>query len=343
MDQPPGIHLVLVVLVGPLVFTGCRLHREVGDEGVSEQGPTLVSAGSDYSCAAWADGRVQCWGASNNGKGSPPSVQLRDLAAGGSHTCAVTDQQQLRCWGLGTDPEATEETSDFSTSRDFDQAAPPSGDFAQVSAGRHHTCAVSKANRLECWGMGSDPEQAEDQDVKGYIDFDQANPPGGADYRQVAAGKSHSCAATTSGDVECWGQDDWGQADPPEFSAEVVDVAAGFSHSCAVTAQNEVRCWGRGSDPDSIEGGDDFDYDQAVPPSGDFVDVTAGGWLTCALSPEGSAECWGFDDFDRGGELEPPSVEFEVVDAGSFHACGITTDDEIRCWGRNLDGQASPP
>lgn len=30
---------------------------------------------------------------------------------------------------------------------------PPQGDFAQVSAGTYHTCAVRPLGTIECWGM----------------------------------------------------------------------------------------------------------------------------------------------------------------------------------------------
>ena len=58
--------------------------------------------------------------------------------------------------------------------------------------------------------------------------------PGGAaaDRGVLTTGSDHSCAVTADGSIECWGSNEFGQADPPvgQYSA----VSAGSRHTCAL-------------------------------------------------------------------------------------------------------------
>ena len=46
------------------------------------------------------------------------------------------------------------------------------------------------------------------------------------------AGESHTCGVMTDGAVTCWGNDDEGQATPPE--GEFAGISAGYEHTCGV-------------------------------------------------------------------------------------------------------------
>ena len=48
----------------------------------------------------------------------------------------------------------------------------------------------------------------------------------------ISVGNRHTCALLDSGAIECWGENDYGQTDPPagRFSA----VSAGGEHTCGL-------------------------------------------------------------------------------------------------------------
>jgi alpha-tubulin suppressor-like RCC1 family protein len=83
----------------------------------------------------------------------------------------------------------------------------------EVSAGYYHTCAVTKSGGIKCWGdnlfgqlgdgNGGDMSLTKipPVDVVGFIGSPAA----------ISAGGHHSCGLTTTGDVQCWGDNSLGQ------------------------------------------------------------------------------------------------------------------------------------
>ena len=81
-----------------------------------------------------------------------------------------------------------------------------------------------------------------------------------------------------NGAAECWGANDYGQADAPSerFSA----VSAGWYHTCGLRESGDIECWG-------------YTFDgQAQPPSGKHVQISSGAYHACALSEDGALSCW---------------------------------------------------
>jgi hypothetical protein len=64
-------------------------------------------------------------------------------------------------------------------------------------------------------------------------------------YVDVALGNSHACFLHESGEIDCIGEDGFGQLGAPE--GEHTAVFAGGDVSCAITVDGELRCWGDGA------------------------------------------------------------------------------------------------
>ena len=124
---------------------------------------------------------------------------------------------------------------------------------------------------------------------------------------EVAAGDIHTCATRADATVVCWGDNTFGQADPPEGTFKAVD--AGAIHTCAIRTEGTVACWG------------DNSLGQADPPDGAFGAVSSGWGHSCATAVDGAISCWGDDIY---GRTDAPAGAYIAVTAGAAHGCAIT-------------------
>ena len=146
----------------------------------------------------------------------------------------------------------------------------------------------------------------------------------------VDAGGGHTCAVRADNTAVCWGQNNYGQAEPPE--GRFAEVASGSIHSCGLRADKTIMCWGSKNS------------DQTEAPVGTFDALSAGGNHSCALqakgTPGGGIVCWGDS---ASGQLDAPDGQFIALSAGATHNCGLRVDNTVTCWGSNEYGQIDPP
>jgi alpha-tubulin suppressor-like RCC1 family protein len=133
----------------------------------------------------------------------------------------------------------------------------------------------------------------------------------------LTAGYLHTCAATTSGAVQCWGDNSFGQLGDGSMmqrntpvavaglSSDVARVVAGDNYTCALMTAGNVRCWGSESSvPPSL-------LPTSVPGlSIDVAALSAQGEHSCVLTNAGRAQCWGRD---TQGELGDGSTKDSPV------------------------------
>jgi hypothetical protein len=137
-----------------------------------------VSAGFNHTCVVLSEGAVRCWGLGDFGQlGNGSETRIGDnepasssalvdvgaavtsVSAGRHRTCALLPGGAVRCWGDGTTGAlgyGNRLTVGLSRSPaeagDVELGAP----IAQISAGEDHTCAVTRAGAVLCWGLGAD-------------------------------------------------------------------------------------------------------------------------------------------------------------------------------------------
>ena len=198
---------------------------------------------------------------------------------------------------------------------------------ATLAVGYWHTCALSTAGGVTCWG--GNPLYG------GQLVIPAASMSGG--QVAVAAGGLHACTVSTTGGVNCWGHSDQVQIVPASAAlGGQVAVAAGRYHTCALSVMGGVSCWGNG-----------FAEQTTVPVSaaaGGQVAVAAGDVHTCALSNAGGVSCWGGNG--DGQSTVPSSAAAGgqlAVATLAFHTCALSITGGVSCWGRNDYGQSSVP
>ena len=255
--------------------------------------------------------------------------------------------------------------------------------LSSLALGTMHSCALTEVGNVKCWGGGKYLGNGNDTTNKLVpVDVIAAEDSANAlldDIVQVSAGRFHSCALTSGGNIKCWGDGNKGQlgngntanSNWPVYVIEedgssntldsIVQIAAGSFHTCALTTEGGVKCWGRGdkgelgsstkkeknSAPVVVMGAD------SQPLTG-IVQLAAGFAFNCALTTEGGVKCWGVAEQGQlgNGSYEAKNVPVDVVDAdnkpltgivqitaGEKHACALTNTANVKCWGRGNIGQ----
>jgi len=350
---------------GPLAST-C-----VGASGTNGDGIVDIALGADHACARNADGAVACWGSNVNGalgdgtthgRTAPVAVDGLDpvtaLAAGELHTCAVA-AGIVWCWGGGDNGQLGD-----GKGRDRNSPAPIAGLTAEpelsqvvdVAAGDVHSCALTSAGTVYCWGKNTHGQL-------GLGDPDVRTSPVRVDLSDVvslAANGADTCAVTSDHTAYCWGKDQYGQLGlgdtedrlsptrMPWLDDTTFDI--GGDHICAIDAAGAVRCAGRN---DHGQLGDGGTHQQSLPvqvkgmPSS--VELAAGDRFTCGRTFD-DVRCWGRDDDgelgdgpgqDRSKPQGPVALGARAarIDAGKRHACALTIDGAVWCWGADDLGQ----
>jgi hypothetical protein len=81
--------------------------------------------------------------------------------------------------------------------------------------------------------------------VSGGVVCGGLTPPAGT-FTQPAVGYTHACGLRPDRTIECWGDDEKGQATAPP--GEFASVSAGWQLSCGICVDGTISCWGLNAD-----------------------------------------------------------------------------------------------
>ncbi len=288
------------------------------------------------------------------------SAGWRDVAAGASHTCATRSDGTARCWGSDSSGQLGNSTNLTSSSSPVTVSG--SSSYVRLDSHFAHTCGVTQAGALYCWGENGVGQlgnsQTSDQPVPVPV-------PGISTVASATTGRDFTCAALTDGTARCWGNGLFGRLGqgsptssfvPVQVSGltDVVQVDAGTSHACALTAAGDVYCWGyNGVTPrvGRLGTGNDQSYTspQRLTLPAPVARIAAGDAHTCASLVNGRVYCWGDNSDGQIGDgttadrLSPRLVtaisNVADISTGRAHTCAVTRSRDLYCWGRNDHGQ----
>ena len=269
-------------------------------------------------------------------------MELVSVGVGRGVVCGVLVGGSLECWGnesyeVWESEEVIEEVIE-----------PPDGEFVSVKGGWSSMCAQRRSGELECWGSNVVYVYLGDEINDSWRYCCQSVAPEGI-FVDYSVGDQHACGLRPDGQVECWGDDGFGQSSPP--GGPFVSVSAGYSVSCGLRLGGQVECWGGRRRPFFDESGESV---AAPSPAGTFVAVDAGGGMACGIDLSGNIECWdgspaGDSDYMPAGWLNSyvttraPVGEYVALDADGDFTCALGVDGDLACWGQNFHGQSSPP
>lgn len=302
----------------------------VPTEVLNLPGPVgLLTGGENHTCAV-TFGKMQCWGFDYYGtlgddpmdQDRPYPVNVRGLnheiisvGAGNQHTCAVLADGSVKCWGNNGNLQiGVPEQKQYPTPVEVTGLQARA---IAIAGGSVHNCAVLENGAVQCWGFNNAGQLGNGQINGNYLPGEPVQ--GFSETRRavaVAAGEIHSCALTDSGDVYCWGDNEYGQLGAGNFDKNV-------------DFPNPVKVIGLGLPAKAI---------------------AAGNRYTCALLDDASVKCWGLNDHGQLGDgsveakAEPVSViglsgEVTAITTGNSHTCVAMAAGGAMCWGKNKNGQ----
>jgi alpha-tubulin suppressor-like RCC1 family protein len=323
-----GNHVCTVTTGGAARCSGFNAYGQLGDGTTTTRlvptpviglgsGVTAIAVGSSHTCALTTGGAVRCWGYNTYGqlgdgttinRSTPTQVGglesgVLAIAAGYGHTCAVTTSGAVECWGYNVNGQLGDGTT---TNRPtptlvsgFSSGVPP------IAAGYFHTCAVTAAGGVVCWGSNSTGQLGDGT----YNNRSTPTPVFGlaSGVATVAAASYHTCAVTSAGGAKCWGYNSSGQlgdgttterTKPTPVSglaSGVSSISAASNHSCAVTTGGGALCWG-GNGSGQLGDGTHESRLTPTPVSGlasGTAAIAAGNSYTCALTTGVGVTCWG--------------------------------------------------
>ena len=237
-----------------------------------------------------------------------------------THTCALNTAGGVKCWGSNFFGQLGDGTSFNIRTTPVDVVGLTS-DVAAVSAGRVHTCALTRLSGVKCWGLGDFGQLGDGTSGKSRTTpVDVVGLKGGV--AAVSAGTSHTCAVTTVGGVKCWGESfSNAPVDVSGLTSSVAAVSAGGFHTCALTVSSGVKCWGDnrsgqlgdGTNTDRTTAVDVMGFPGPGPvASGPVTEVTV------KLNDSGGRGPFAFDPVDlsfSAGEV----VSFTFVSESQYH------------------------
>jgi DNA-binding SARP family transcriptional activator len=303
---------------------------------------------------------------------SPSAMRdLRELSAQGDATCA-SNGSRVVCWGRNDEGQLGNGSAQdaLGATAVVDRADSAHLQFASVSVGMSHACALTSAGDAYCWGQN-------DEDQLGLSGVPGSAAPmpaaGKIRFTQISSGVFHTCGIATTNLLYCWGWNNYGQLGNPDITSRAAEavrvrsdlafsvVSSNYLHNCALTTDGSAYCWG--SNVEGQVGTGDNVRSVAIPTlvtdARAFAKIVTGNNHTCALDVGGEALCWGYNAFGQLGMFTSgkcgripyqvpcsprplpirTNLRFTELAAGQFHTCGLVVTGEAYCWGRNDKGQ----
>lgn len=159
-----------------------------------------MALGAAFTCAASNDNRLTCWGATPGAQGVVPlpAGDLRALDAGRDHACVLVADRVL-CWGANQLGQSVPGNPAPRIATPLE--ALPGVAVVAIATGRDHSCAVTAAGAIQCWGSFDRGQLGGGNPGPGPAIVSLDPPAAGP----INAGANVTCALHVDDRVRCWG------------------------------------------------------------------------------------------------------------------------------------------
>jgi alpha-tubulin suppressor-like RCC1 family protein len=296
------------------------------------------SGAVDGFCALLSTGHVDCWGYNFSGElgngtttnsDVPVAVQTitnaATLISGFEGFCGLLSTGHVDCWGDNTFGELGSATPKANYSdvpvavTGITDAKAVAGDSASAT-----NCVLLSTGQLKCWGEGGDGQLGNGTTANSDVPVSVT---GITDAKAVASdGDGGSfCAVLSTGHMECWGFNNYGQLGNGTTTGSSVPVSVknittgtavtgaiyGF---CARLATGHVDCWGFGFYGQLGNGNTaSSDVPVAVQTITNAATLISGFYAFCARLATGHVDCWGYNFYGQLGNGNTTSSDVPVA------------------------------
>ena len=337
-------HTCAITEAGPVACWGANAYGSLGVSSATmsstvpievpglESGAVKIAADNNNTCVVMTTGAVKCWGRGQYGANGDGTVTDRfapvdvvgissgasDIVLQNARACAVMTDGSARCWGMdwhGHFSGAMDGTFGAHALTPVDIVASAGAPISSIALGSQVVCLATVAGDVICWGRNTPMGETGTGSSLNENVLPTQLPLSGVVH--LASGAESFCAVTDTGDMYCWGRNDFAQlgvgdtthrTSPVQSSLTgVAGVAFGSIHTCALTNAGGVSCWGDDVYGTLGDGNGTIDAMRAVP--GPVVDLASGvreidasGRHTCVImSADNGMKCWGSGEHGKLG------------------------------------------
>jgi len=295
--------------------------------------------------------------------------KVSQVTAGRGFSVVVTDSGQVFTWGSNAHGQLGLGDLKDRLAPELVKGVLVGVEVSVVAAGMEHVVVMSSLGELYTWGSNARSQLGVGkQTVRQSSPLRLQGAITGIKFVWVATGGQHTLAVSKSGEVYCWGNNDFGQLGLGDLEeratphailhkftrSKITRAAAGNHHSMALTEGGDLFTWG-GNQCGQLgyenKGGRKFvGYPKRVETIR-AARIKASAMNSLAVLPTGKVFVWGCS---HNGELgfgdvaarttphilpTPGGQSFADMAPGAHHVLAVSRKGELYGWGRNTVGQ----